>query len=84
MIEFLLFLGIIVGSAVSAIILKEFKVYFKVPGRQYMSAFVGGMGGRELVQELLLIDPEARECLYQVVIQMGLSYLIFETMVLQL
>jgi len=41
--EFFLFLGIIVGSAVSAIILKELKVYCRIPGRQYVSAFLGGI-----------------------------------------
>ena len=35
--------GIIAGSFVSALLLKEFSLYYRVPGRQYLSAFAGGI-----------------------------------------
>ncbi len=48
--EFFLFIAIVLGSACSAIVLKEFRFHFRVPPRQYLSAFIGGtvmaMGAR--------------------------------------
>ncbi len=42
-IQFPLIFGIISGSALSAILLREFKLYFKVPLKQYLSALAGGI-----------------------------------------
>ncbi len=42
-IQFPLIIGIISGSALSAVILREFKLYFKVPLKQYLSALTGGI-----------------------------------------
>lgn len=42
-IQFPLVAGIIIGSAVSAAWLKEFKIYFGAPFRQYVSAILGGV-----------------------------------------
>ncbi|HIJ60344.1 MAG TPA: YeeE/YedE family protein [Nitrospirae bacterium] len=38
-----LIIGILLGSFISAIHLREFKVYFKAPYIQYFSAFIGGI-----------------------------------------
>ena len=35
--------GIIVGGACSALLLREFRIYVKIPLRQYLSAIIGGM-----------------------------------------
>lgn len=42
-IELPLIIGIISGSAFSAVLLREFKVYVNVPFMQYISAFIGGI-----------------------------------------
>ena len=42
-IQFPLIGGIILGSACSALLLREFRVYFRIPLRQYLSAIIGGM-----------------------------------------
>ena len=42
-IQYSLLAGIIAGSAISAIALNEFRIYLKVPPRQYLSAFAGGV-----------------------------------------
>jgi uncharacterized membrane protein YedE/YeeE len=41
-IEFPLIIGIIFGSALSSFLLKEFRLCFRVPYRQYISSFAGG------------------------------------------
>jgi len=41
-IQFPLVSGIIAGSAISALMLKEFKIYYRVPVRQYVLAVGGG------------------------------------------
>ena len=43
LIQFPVIGGIIMGSAFSALLLREFRVYFRVPVRQYLSAVVGGI-----------------------------------------
>jgi len=35
--------GIVLGGAVSAVLVREFRFYFKVPRRQYVAAFSGGL-----------------------------------------
>lgn len=42
-IQFPLVAGIVIGSAVSAVLLREFKIYFRAPFRQYVSAITGGL-----------------------------------------
>ncbi len=42
-IQFPLIAGIILGAMITALRLGEFKVYYRVPARQYVSALVGGM-----------------------------------------
>ena len=42
--QFPLIFGIIAGGALSALLLREFKVYYRVPPRQYVSAIIGGIG----------------------------------------
>jgi len=42
-IQFPLIGGIILGSACSALLLREFRLYFKIPLRQYLSAISGGI-----------------------------------------
>jgi uncharacterized protein len=42
-IQFPLIFGIIAGSAISALLLREFKVYYRVPVRQYVLAVGGGI-----------------------------------------
>jgi hypothetical protein len=42
-IQFPLIIGIVLGSALSALKLGEFRLYFKLPFRQYLSAFSGGV-----------------------------------------
>jgi uncharacterized membrane protein YedE/YeeE len=42
-IQFPLVAGIVLGSAVSALMLKEFRIYLRLPFRQYISAFTGGV-----------------------------------------
>lgn len=42
-IQFPIVAGIILGSAASAISLKEFHLHFRVPARQYLSVFAGGL-----------------------------------------
>jgi hypothetical protein len=42
-IQFPLVAGIILGSAISALLLKEFHLHFKAPHRQYASAALGGV-----------------------------------------
>lgn len=42
-IQFPLVIGIVLGSALSAIRLREFKIYFRLPLRQYASALAGGI-----------------------------------------
>lgn len=42
-IQFPLIGGIFLGSACSALLLKEFRLYFKIPLRQYLSAITGGL-----------------------------------------
>ena len=42
-IQFSLIAGIILGAMVSAMLIGEFKVYYHVPMRQYISAFLGGI-----------------------------------------
>jgi uncharacterized protein len=41
-IQFPLVAGIILGSASSAMLLREFKIYYKLPLKQYLSALTGG------------------------------------------
>ena len=41
--EFFLFLGIVVGAAGSALLLREFTIHFRVPLKQYLCAFTGGI-----------------------------------------
>ena len=36
-------IGIIVGSAISALLLREFQLYWRLPLRQYVSVFLGGV-----------------------------------------
>ncbi|MDD2855448.1 MAG: YeeE/YedE thiosulfate transporter family protein, partial [Desulfuromonadaceae bacterium] len=43
MIQFPLIFGIIIGSALSSLILKEFRIFAKAPLRQYLSAGIGGI-----------------------------------------
>ncbi len=43
MIQFPLILGIVLGSTLSSVILKEFRIYAKAPLRQYLSAAFGGI-----------------------------------------
>ncbi|MBI5639383.1 MAG: YeeE/YedE family protein [Nitrospirae bacterium] len=42
-IQFPLVIGIILGSAASAISLREFRIYYNLPPRQYVSALAGGI-----------------------------------------
>ncbi|MHB8881505.1 MAG: YeeE/YedE family protein [Thermodesulfovibrionales bacterium] len=42
-VQFPLVAGIILGSLSSALSLKEFRIYYKVPAGQYISAFAGGI-----------------------------------------
>lgn len=42
-IQFPLIVGIILGAMIAALRLGEFKVYYRVPARQYVSALVGGI-----------------------------------------
>ncbi len=42
-IQFPLAAGIVFGSALSALLLGEWRVHLKVPGRQLLSAFIGGI-----------------------------------------
>lgn len=42
MIQFPLVIGIVLGSALSSAVLKEFRIHAKAPLRQYLSAAVGG------------------------------------------
>jgi uncharacterized membrane protein YedE/YeeE len=42
-IQFPLILGIVLGAAYSAVMLREFRVYWRVPLRQCVSAVIGGM-----------------------------------------
>jgi hypothetical protein len=42
-IQFPLVAGIILGSASSAMLLREFRIYYKLPARQYLSALTGGI-----------------------------------------
>jgi uncharacterized membrane protein YedE/YeeE len=42
-IQFPVITGIIIGSALSTLSVGEFKIYFRVPARQYLSAFAGGI-----------------------------------------
>lgn len=42
-IQFPLVAGIVLGSASSAVLLREFKIYYKLPVRQYLSALTGGV-----------------------------------------
>lgn len=42
MIQFPLVIGIVLGSALSSVILKEFRIYAKAPLRQYLSVAIGG------------------------------------------
>jgi len=37
-----LIIGVITGAMLSSIRLGEFKLYFRIPARQYVSAFIGG------------------------------------------
>lgn len=41
-IQFPVIAGIILGSGFTAVLLKEFKLRFNMPARQYISAFIGG------------------------------------------
>jgi uncharacterized protein len=43
MIQFPLIIGIVLGSTLSSIILKEFRIYAKAPLRQYISVAIGGI-----------------------------------------
>lgn len=43
LIQFPLIFGIVAGSALSAIMLREFAIRWKLPARQYLSAVVGGV-----------------------------------------
>lgn len=43
MIQFPLIAGIVLGSTLSSVILKEFKIYANAPLRQYLSAAIGGI-----------------------------------------
>lgn len=43
LIQFPLILGIVFGAFFSAVRIKEFNIYFRVPVRQYVSAFSGGI-----------------------------------------
>ncbi len=42
-IQYPLVLGIVLGAAVSALLLKEFKLRIRMPARQYLSVMVGGV-----------------------------------------
>jgi len=42
-IQFPLILGIILGAFLSAVLIREFNTYLRVPFRQYVSAFTGGI-----------------------------------------
>lgn len=42
-IQFPLIIGIVLGAALSALSIKEFNLYFRLPARQYISAFIGGI-----------------------------------------
>jgi len=42
-IQFPLVIGIVMGSALSAVSLREFRIYFRLPLRQYASALAGGI-----------------------------------------
>ncbi|PKL51396.1 MAG: hypothetical protein CVV37_06745 [Nitrospira bacterium HGW-Nitrospira-1] len=41
--ELPIIIGIVFGSACSAVLLREFRIYYNVPYRQYISAFTGGV-----------------------------------------
>ena len=43
LIQFPLLLGIVLGALVSAVLIREFNIYFRAPARQYVSAFAGGI-----------------------------------------
>ena len=42
-IQFPVIAGIVIGAALSALSVREFKIYYRVPARQYISAFIGGV-----------------------------------------
>ena len=42
-IQFPLIIGIILGATIAAVRVDEFKIYYRVPARQYISALVGGI-----------------------------------------
>ena len=42
LIQFPVIIGIVLGGALSAFLVKEFRLYFRLPLRQYASAFIGG------------------------------------------
>jgi uncharacterized membrane protein YedE/YeeE len=41
--QFPLILGIVLGATLSALLLRELRVYYRMPVRQYLSALLGGM-----------------------------------------
>ncbi|MBT0664388.1 YeeE/YedE family protein [Geobacter pelophilus] len=43
LLQFPVVAGIVIGSASSALLLKEFKIFVDLPLRQYISAFIGGI-----------------------------------------
>jgi hypothetical protein len=43
MIQFPLIAGIVLGSFISALLLREFKIYWRVPGKQFLITLGGGM-----------------------------------------
>jgi hypothetical protein len=43
MIQFPLIAGIVLGSAISALLLREFKIYRKMPGKQFLITLAGGI-----------------------------------------
>ena len=43
LIQFPLILGITAGGTISALLLREFRIYARAPGRQYLSALCGGV-----------------------------------------
>ena len=43
LIQFPLIAGIVLGGALSAVMLKEFRLYVKLPWHQYLSAAIGGI-----------------------------------------
>jgi hypothetical protein len=42
-IQFSLIAGIVLGACISAVLINEFRLYYRIPPRQYISALSGGV-----------------------------------------